>query len=172
MELPEIITLENSGGDWSKYLSLIYKVFLDSIVYANLEFLGKPLRSPWHPPYDGKHYSFWHIISRTDENPGEEHRIPDLRRCERILWIGWIITRAKNDLDTIWCWQNQRTGKRGPNIHTVLYLHSHRFLIILREKPDCYQLVTAYPIEQEHTHGKLLKERGKCIDPRNDKGRS
>jgi hypothetical protein len=174
MQLPELITLETLKGDWSKYLGFIYQSFLKSVVDAKLEFLGKPIRAPWHPPYDGKHYSFWHIISTAGKETGEQNRIPDIRRCERILWIGCVIANAtiEEHFKKIWCWQNQREGKRGINTHTILYLHSNRFLIVLREKPDCYQLVTAYTIEQTHHHCKLLKEKEESVDPRKDKGRN
>lgn len=170
MILPELVTLEQFHGQWDKYLAHIYKVFIDSIVNAKLQFLGKPIRCAWHPPYQDMHFSFWHIISQSSENKGEENRIPDMRRCERIAWIGHLINNA-NNLNEIWCWQNERPTSRGANKHVLLYHHSERFLVVLREKPDCYQIATAYSIEQEHRHRKLFKEKEECIDPRNDKGR-
>lgn len=170
VNLPELITIEQLDGQWERYLSHIYQVFINSIVDTKLEFLSKPIRCRWHPSHDRKHFSFWHIISETGNEKDEGSRIPSMRRCERIAWIGHVISNV-NNFNDIWCWENERTTNRGSSRHTILYLHSQRYVVVLKERSDCYLLVTAYLIEQEHRHLKLLKEKGKCVDPRKDRGR-
>ncbi|HEU5048408.1 MAG TPA: hypothetical protein VFT64_11275 [Rickettsiales bacterium] len=170
MTLPPLILLEEYGGDWQCYLETAYAIFLETVVKGGLTFLDKPIRCAWNPSHDNKHFSFWHVISERAASGKEEDRIPDMRRCERITWIAHILNNIANSQEAL-CWENQRTSKRGEQTHTVLYLQKERYVIVLRNKEDCYQLITTYCVQREHKHKKLIQEYEESVDPRNDKGR-
>ena len=63
---------------WKAFLEGIYQVFLRDVAHGHLSFQGKPVKCRYHEPYDGKHYSFWHLMSQGKE---EQERTPDLERC-------------------------------------------------------------------------------------------
>jgi len=65
--LPDIITLESSGGDWDRYLEAIYQEFVDRVAKASLTFRELPLSCPRKPEFNGMHYSFWHLITEDRE---------------------------------------------------------------------------------------------------------
>ena len=61
MSLPNLVLLSDYQA--SDYLEKIYKIFVDEVVNGNLFFLGLRITCPYHPPFDNKHFSFWHLIS-------------------------------------------------------------------------------------------------------------
>lgn len=170
MDLPDLVLLAESNGNVSDYLDRIYNLYCKTLVNGNLYFLNKKIICQWAPPTNNKHYNFWHIISSEGSISGEDNRDICFRRCERLAWIHAII---KNSLNTeeILCWHSERKGKT----YTVLYLHSERYVVILRENRDYFQLTTAYPIERERQHKKFLDEQAAYtalnLDPRKSKGR-
>ena len=160
MNLPDLVLLSDFKA--SEYLDNIYKIFVDEVANGNLSFLGLPIKCPYHPPHNNKHFSFWHLISEKNETNREEDRVPDPRRCERIKWISYVIKNA-NDKEQIWCWENERLTKRGRSEHIVLYLHEKQYIIVLRKKPTRLELVTAY-VRKDHK--RMIEERKSCRDPR------
>lgn len=165
MSLPSLVLLEQYSGNWERYLDAVYSQFMSSFVNAGLLFNGLPVRCAWSPPTDNKHFGFWHVISERPENGSEDDRVPDIRRCERIGWIGYVLSQAANKAQIL-CWENLRRTSRGVSKHTVLYFSDQRYVVVLRSKSDCYQIVTSYCVEHESRHRKLIKESHECIDPR------
>lgn len=92
----------------------------------------------------------WHLIS---EGRVEDDRLPDLRRCERLTWIRWMIENADN-CASIDVWEN----RRGREINTLLWLREE-YLVILSARSENYLLKTAYCTEYEHRIRKLQRER-------------
>lgn len=138
--LPAIIAF---SGDWETYLDAIYELYLDEVIRNALTFKGKPVRARFNPATHDKGFSFWHVISTGEK---EADRIPDLRRCERIKWIRWTITKANQSHQEIVSWTNARTLKRGTAQRTVIYCDAVSFVVILEERNDYYLLVTAFPV--------------------------
>ena len=155
--LPPLILLEDSQGNWENYQQKLYQIFLDSIS-KKLSFLGLPVICRYFEPIENMHRCFWHLISEGALDDNE--RTPDMRRCERILWIPHLINNHLND--KLICW----TNKRGPNRNTVLWLPEENYMIVLSLRSSYYLLVTAYV----HNEGKAKtnqKERRIYLDPRN-----
>lgn len=150
--LPELITFNKYGGDWSIYVEVIYQHYLDDIVNGKLTHKTLPIRCQFRPPYNNKGFAFWHCISEGDN---EETRTPDLRRCERILWIPWIIRGTENPHETrITCWEN----KRGSNIHVVIFFEEESYVVILAKRKDYYLFRTAYCANPQRKR-QLIRER-------------
>lgn len=128
------------SGDWSTYETVIYAAFLESFVHSNIQFRGWRVTAQFRPETNGKGYSFWHTISEapTQKNRNEDDRIPNLRRCERILWISWVIENAGGE-GFPW-WENTR----GRDTHVVIWAREHDFAVILAKRRDYYMLKTAY----------------------------
>lgn len=91
--LPPLIPLDDFHGNWEQYVDKLYQIFLKEVVNAQLTFQGLPVHVRFQPMVDGKGFGFWHIIS---EGPKENKRTPDLRRCERLRWIPWMIKNVEH----------------------------------------------------------------------------
>lgn len=167
MSLPPLITLADPGGDPEVYLDRVYDIFKETVVRAGLHFLGKPIKCRWEKPYKNKHFCFWHIIS---EGYVEEERTPDMRRCERVGWVNFVVSNV-DDHQKIWCWENRRSSSKGNKTRTILYLHEERYVVVLEERREAYYLITTFCVERQHRHEKLIKEKKSSSDPRNGRGR-
>jgi len=151
--LPPLAKLADHGNDWETYLEALYRAYLDEVVNAGIAFRGLPLRVQFRPITHGKGFGFWHLIS---EGKVEEERTPDLRRCERIRWIPWMIRSAESTDDILW-WEN----KRDHNTHVVLWLREENFVVILAKRHDYYLLKSAYTLKP-HRAKAFEKEWKQC----------
>ena len=71
--LPDLVLLEDSGGDWSPYVELVYSYFYADFVRDRPTYGGKRLGLKRLPMEQGKEATFWHM---TSEGPVEEERTP------------------------------------------------------------------------------------------------
>ena len=145
MTLPPKFRVEDfPGADyaerWKAFLDGIYQVFLRDVVHGGLRFQDKPVRCRYHEPCDGKHYSFWHLMSEGKE---EQARTPDLERCARIPWIATVIRNAADAAHVRW-WENKRASSRGVKTHVPLWLFEQDYVVILEKRLDFWLLITTY----------------------------
>lgn len=131
--LPEIFVFP---GEWGPYEEALYAIFTETLLNSDIYFQGAPVAIKKHPEYKGKHFSFWHLISEGEK---EEERTPDLRRCERLAWISWIIKNCDNCTDISW-WEN----KRGSQKHIVIWYEKVKYAVILAKRNSYYLLKSAY----------------------------
>jgi hypothetical protein len=138
------------GGDWGAYEDAIYNVFLAEIARARLSFRGERVACRRMPESRNRWAAFWHLIQ---EGRIEDDRTPDLRRCERIRWVRFVIEQADAFAGIQW-WENQR----GPDSNTLLWLNEE-YLVILGRRPDYWLLRSAYCTDKPHRARSLRKER-------------
>ncbi|OPX55945.1 hypothetical protein SAMN02745127_01124 [Oceanospirillum multiglobuliferum] len=146
--LPELIYLNDYGGDWSQYFDEVYRLFCVDFVDDKPLFRGLRLGLKRHPEYAGKSATFWHMISEGSE---ESERTPDLRRCERITWPR---AHIENDADSrlkIW------VEKRGPDKRVHIWHEKAEYLVVLNKRKDYILPWTAYTVERSHEKVKLNK---------------
>lgn len=136
MDTPPLVSF---GGDWQSYEDAIYEIYLDTLVRNPVAFRGVIVKCQYRPPTRDKGFGFWHLIS---EGPEEAERIPDLRRCERIGWVAWLIRNV--DSPSVRWWKN----RRGRNVRVVIWIESEQFAVVLEERPSYYLLKTAYWIKR------------------------
>lgn len=151
MSLPALILF---NGDWEAYVDQVYSQYLDDIVTTPKIFRGKPVKARYNPATDGKGFSFWHLIS---EGSNEDDRTPDIRRCERISWIGWVIEQADSENPRIKNLVTTRTVRGRTTERLVLWCEDAEFVVILEERTQYFHLVTAYSVSG-HRAEKLKKE--------------
>ena len=150
MNLPDLVPFE---GDWNSYVEWLYKIYMQEVVYGRLIFSNLPIKTRYHPPSRGKGSGFWHVIQ---EGPSEDERIPDLRRCERISWISWMIRNATKD-DRISWWEEVRRSYRD----VLIWLEQEDYLVVLSKRKGYYLLKTAYIANKPHKKRGLRKNREK-----------
>lgn len=147
--LPSLILLEQSNGDWGKYLDTIYSVFRRDFVDSKPNFQGRRVGLKRHPLADGKEATFWHFIST---GKGEDQRTPDLRRCERISWPRPIMEAVGNGKIRIW--ENLRDGEK----RIVIALPDFSYVVVVADRGAYVLPWTAYVVVREHQKQKLRRE--------------
>ena len=158
ISLPDLILLDEHGGDWNKYLGVLYQFFCSDFIKNKTMYNGRKLGLKKYPKLNGKEATFWHIIS---EGKYEDQKIPEMRRCERIRWPKVII---ENNNDTsIKVWKNNR----GNETNICLCYGNWEYIVILRERPKYTLFWTAYPLKYSHTKRKMKKEYEKFIKKAN-----
>ena len=147
--LPPLITMNDFGGDWERFVAAVYAQFKADFIDRMPAFRGTPLRLKRYPMMAGKEATFWHM---TSEGKIEDERPPDFRRCERIAWVAAIIEHS--DDPAVKVWENERKGER----RVLLWLDAHDFLVVLAVRSGYLLPWTAYPVPHDHTRRKLTKE--------------
>lgn len=150
MELPP---LEPFSGNWDEYIDRIYDIYCELIIKSDLRFRGMPVRPRYTPESKGKIHGFWHV---TSAGYIEDDREPDLRRCERIRWISWVIENV-DEYDEI-TWWDERPKSNSREI--VLWMEDEQFVVILAWRSQGYWLLkTAYLTDKKHKINSLRKKR-------------
>jgi len=147
--LPALVRLEDYGGDWNAFLEAIYKFFRRDFVKNHPIFRGRRLGLKRHPVVDGKEATFWHMISEGKE---ESERMPDLRRCERILWPKPIIEHVDDAKVKVW----KSIKRKEERIH--IWLENEDYLVVLADRKGYLLPWTAFLVTREHTKRKLKRE--------------
>lgn len=147
--LPALVELAACGGDWNRYVEVIYDHFCNDFIRTTPSFEKKRWAMKRHPLFKDKEATFWHIVS---EGLDESERLPSLRRCERIRWPRAIIDHAGTGRVRLW------KQKRGREIRTALAPESFEYLVILAERGDSVLLWTAFPVEYTNQQRKYRAE--------------
>ena len=147
---PDLVLFDAFGGDWSAYETELHRFFLNEVAGGGLQFRGVSVRCRRRPEAGGRWASFWHLVQ---EGRVEDDRTPDLRRCERIRWVRWVIENAgaHSKIDE---WQNTR----GTETNTLLW-YCEEYLVVLAQRQDYFLLKTAYCTEKSGRIWQLRKER-------------
>ena len=155
-ELPDLFLLEDYCGNWESYFLAIYAQFEKDFVLSKPEWqLGKPVGLKKHPEYDGKSATFWHMIS---EGSKEQERTPDMRRCERIAWVRFLIERVTSKIpqeaDSIVWW----IEKRGNEKRYHIALSDFSYLVVVADRGDYVLPWTAFHIKYQNQREKRRKK--------------
>ncbi|MCF6175413.1 MAG: hypothetical protein L3J71_06575 [Victivallaceae bacterium] len=161
--LPELITLndvsQHSGEEenWDFYFNFIYQVYIREFKEDIFEFKSKRVTIRRHPEIDGRDYSFHHIVSEDEvTGGGEDDRMINLRRAERIRWPKAIILNYE-DGDFIKCWTYQKRKRKGTKPRVHLWFNDE-YLVVLEERREYTLFITAFPTERERKKEKLERE--------------
>jgi len=139
------------SGEWPAYEEGLHQIFLAEIVQGGIQFRGQRVGCRRHPEAaNGRWASFWHLVQ---EGRVEDDRTPDLRRCERLRWVRWVIENATThpDIDE---WQNSR----GTEVNTLLW-YREEYLVVLGQRQGYWLLRTAYCTDRSGRVRQLRKER-------------
>lgn len=138
---PDLQIFSGNTDEWGDYQNGLYQIFHKTLITDKPTFQGLSVTTRFLPSTNGKHFTFWHLIS---EGEIEEERTPDLRRCERVSWIGWLIKNCNHP--NIFFWESG-TGKRRA---TIIWCEKLDFAIILSKRSNSYLLKTAYSGLSQH----------------------
>ena len=150
MTPPELLPLDAFGGSWSDYEDALYRIFSREIARGCLRFRGTAVRCRRIPETRGRWAAFWHLIQQGSV---EDDRIPDLRRCERIRWVRWMIENDGGHPD-IDAWENLR----GTEVNALLW-YREEYLVVMARRKDYWLLKTAYCTDRSGRIRQLRRER-------------
>jgi hypothetical protein len=88
--------MEQHSNNWDHYLEAVYEAFALDFLASMPTYFERRFALKRHPLLQGKEATFWHI---TSQGQVEDERPPDLRRCERIVWIRPMINRSGSRLE-------------------------------------------------------------------------
>lgn len=149
--LPDLILLQDFGGDWSTFYEHIYQCFRKDFVTNPLRhFNGKKLALKRYPlSSDNKEATFYHI---THEGQDEQDREPDLRRMERIRWPKFMLMNFSHSKLKVW--QN----KRGSDKYILIFNEEEDYLLVLADRGSYVLPWTAYVVTYNKRRTNLIKE--------------
>jgi hypothetical protein len=147
--LPSLVLFEDYEGDWHRYLDALYEFFKSDFINGRLVFEGRRVGLKRHPFSQYKEATFWHLIS---EGSIEDHRLPDMRRCERIRWPKPVMENSRDGVIKMW------KNKRGKETRICLWLVAQEYLLVLADRKNYVLPWTAYMVDRPHTIKKLQKE--------------
>lgn len=150
MPIPNILDFGANGGNWESYEANLYAIFERDIVRHDLRFRGIRVGARRMPAHERRWACYWHLIS---EGRVEDERLPDLRHCERLPWVRWIIENG-NPSPEIDVWENTRQRE------TNMWLwYREEYLVILGQRRGHYLPRSAHCTDRSQTVAKLQKER-------------
>lgn len=144
MAYPEIICLEDFGGNVAAHIDAVYEAYMSEVVNARLSFLGVRLSFKFAPATYDKGFAFWHAVQEEGETRAEDDREIDPRRCERITWPAYMIKNARHDGrgDVLW-WR----VKRGNRKRVVMWLEADKYALILEDRGTFWLFWTTYVVK-------------------------
>ncbi|MBN7816855.1 hypothetical protein [Algoriphagus pacificus] len=149
LELPEIITLNEYGGDFTSYLEAVYAIFKRDFIDSSPRYEGKRLALKKHPYIEGKEYTFYHF---THDGDIETDRLPNLRRLERMPFPRPLIDNSTHPYLKVW------RNKRGNKERILIYHEAEAYLVVLEDRGDYILPWTAYLVEYSNRQKKLIDE--------------
>lgn len=147
---PDLVLFAAFGGDWRAYEAKLYSIFVADIARGGIVFDGVRVNCRRQPEAAGRWASFWHLVQ---EGRVEDDRLPDLRRCERIRWVRWVIENAITH-EEIDIWQNTRKTE----VNTLLWFREE-YLVVLGRRESYWLLRTAFCTEKRGRIAQLRNER-------------
>ncbi len=150
--LPNIMELNEYGGQYDTYIEALYKIFENDFVKNKPIFRGRRLALKYHPEFNGKAYTFYHM---THIGIDENNRTPEFRRSERLPWARPSI--EKGDECHLKIWEQIRNGKNRICIWLDMGNDPHYF-VILDDRKDYILPWTAFVAQYPHEKRKKEKE--------------
>lgn len=157
--LPDLFKYDDLFSNFGVYDEAVYRAFKRDFIESCPTFLGKKVVIRKHPKVNDKEQTYYHITSKNYD--ANKERDPDIFRCERIKWVRAFIENYDcnkatcYDCEGIKCWT---VPYKNAASRSKIFFEEMMYLVILENRPDYCLLVTAYPVDSNHTVRKLLKE--------------
>ena len=144
----ELIEYESFDGNFDTYYNFITKLFKDSFLNKTYYLFGKSIRD---------NDRLWHIIS---EGKIEEKRTLDFSRAKYINLLISILTNPQCEklCNEFYYYEKYHYKSGKKSIRAYIYCPNFKYLVILEKRNFVYGIITAYPIETNHKHNKILED--------------
>ena len=151
--LPQIIELQEFGGNYKSYIDAVYDVFYNDFIKNKAYFGSHELKMKFNPIFQDRAYTFYHM---THEGEKEDERLPDFRRCER---IGWAKSCVEN-VDTwgLRFWRQTRRNSENRICILLDVIDDYDYFVVLEVRETYVLLWTAFVATLPHETKRKLKE--------------
>ena len=143
------------ADSWPACEDNLFNHFLTDFV-SNPIYIGSlPVKVHKDPQTNGRHRSFWHLIS---EGLGEEAlRSIRAERCERIRWPREIIKNiASNE---VLKWRKLHDGR----IRTILAVGDYEYVVVLEREQEAITLITAYDVDKRKRRKQFKRDHAEYL---------
>lgn len=143
----------------SAYLDELEARFYVDLVNAGLVWKPNASRLTLRriPEIDGRHATFWHMISAGSGT--ESERLLDPERCRRLHWVRQIIDGFNEDFPyehSVRWWKSDRT--RSPGDRYAIATTDYQYVVIVEQRQTYALLITAYYVEYDYRRRKFKRE--------------
>lgn len=140
----------------------LYQVFVTTIRNAGLRYNGAGV---WFFPEqeDGKEVIFWHLTTRSQKSApvprrmrhlhgmavpsSSPQRLPDLRRCERLPWVGPLVGHGSDPDVLAWDYDEDDGCTK-----TYVWMKDHDFVVIMKKMGNgSRRLITSFYVDNKFT---------------------
>ena len=141
-------------GTYNRLIELLYAVFKHDFLLSRPFFERLPVVVDDRKINSDKEEGFWHIVTRDEA----EGRLLDYKRAKRLPWLRPLI-ECPPDPDILRWNERSLDQRRGKMVrkHFIWYERG-KYLIILKENPHNYFLVTAFYVTGERNYNYFMKK--------------
>lgn len=150
--LPDMLNYNNYNSP-DDLLKKAYIIFKRDLYNQKIKLNSKPILFFENPVKNGFEQGFYHCTSNSSNQSPQ--RTIDIYRTQRINWIKPIIENFPCSHN---CCDGPLTWIDSAKNYLHIYHHEERFLIVLNERDFVYDFITAFFVEKESQHRKLLKK--------------
>lgn len=135
--LPEKLDLD---GSYDHLIRVLYNAFAADFFDFGIRYNGRLVVCDDRRTDTEFEEGFWHLITR-----GKEDRLLDYKRAKRIVWLKPLIENSDNP--ALHKWTETSVDNRGRGVNkTYIWYREGRYLIVLKEIPHRYFLLTAFHV--------------------------
>lgn len=150
--------ISGEGTSFNDYLKMLYPIYKEKIADGMLTFRGKPVCVFNELNFNLQHQTFEHLTTK-----GNNDRLYNQKRCERIAWISDILHGICEGCDNYRVfrdtkWKSNRNFKRY-----IIWCVKEDYVIILEEREKQVMLITAYCVLYPSKRHDLEKEFAKSL---------
>ncbi len=158
MELPEWLPEMASISPWEHdTYERLYDEFHNAFIVGTVQLAGKTVGYD-STIVDEKENGFWHITTKTSE---DGDRLPDPRRCEKLVWLKPMIENSDKSEVLVW---EEDAGKGSFKIY--VWLENYDYVAVIKKNRNGkLYLVTAYAVEYPNVRRKLKSQYNKSKKP-------
>ena len=148
-KLSELIPMED-GENFNAYLSRLYPIYKNAIADNNFVFRGKPVKVFTTLNFNLQHQTFEHLTTK-----GNQDRLYNVERCERLKWIHDILSNCCNGCADYRVFQDTNWKPHRKERRFIIWCVKEDYVIILEERERDYMLITAYKILYDNKRNDL-----------------
>lgn len=136
----------DEGIAFGEYLASLYPIYLENIAQNTFSFHGKPVRVFTDLNCNLQHCTFEHLTTK-----GNNGRLYNIKRCERIVWIKDILNGICQRCVKYRVFKDKKWKPNKPHTSRyIIWCTEEDYVIILEERERQVMLITAYCVLYEN----------------------
>lgn len=160
LDLPELMLLEDYGGDFKLYDEAVYQIFIEHFKKSKPTFQGRRVLLRYKPYHEEE--KDWNYSKLCCGGEDGTNNIDPLR-MQRLAWIKHILEKCPCDQIKIYPEKSEvirsKRGKKKTEIQDrlILLYEYDRYMVVLTDKKEYVVLWTAYKPREKYFANKLKK---------------